>query len=251
MPLLLLFPCILEGWNRQIWVDAQALEAVMRCVQCEEWRYEADVRNNLCQVSDHWEYVAVRKSAWDRIDPVAYAVLLETCVRAKHLLIEVDAVEDEEVKKRPNQKVVNADLGDDSQDDLARCVLSELISSMRVHWTQKFDVGPRIQLTYHEEAEELERSPHDAYLEIGEVRWGNPPDDSEEEDAYRDGEEKRFDYVHLLLFSLGELALDDVELGQSEDILEVQEWVQYRYFENANAQEENPWCELDAFTECK
>ena len=64
---------------------------------------------------------------------MAYAAVLEVSVWTEHLLIEVDAVEDEEVKKRSNEKVVYAKLSYDCQNDLASCVLSELISSMRVH----------------------------------------------------------------------------------------------------------------------
>ena len=64
---------------------------------------------------------------------MAYTAVLEVCVWTEHLLVEVDAIEDEEVKKCSNEKVVYAELSDDCQYDLASRVLSELISSMRVH----------------------------------------------------------------------------------------------------------------------
>ena len=106
----------------------------MRCFQHEEWSYEDNVWGDFRQISYHGEYVIVVNSPWDHIDSMAYTAFLEGCVWTEHLLIEVDAVEDEEVKKCSYEKVVDAELSDDCQYDVASCVLLELISSMSVHW---------------------------------------------------------------------------------------------------------------------
>lgn len=64
---------------------------------------------------------------------MANTAVFEVCVWTEHLLVEVDAIEDEEVKKRSNEEVVDAELCDDCQGDLASCVLLELVPSMSVH----------------------------------------------------------------------------------------------------------------------
>ena len=89
------------------------------------------------------------------VNCITDAFIAECYIWTEDFLIEVDAIEYEELQQGSPNKIVNASLSYDHQNDMLWCVPPELILSLVVHGPHQANIRPPMQLTQHEVCQEF------------------------------------------------------------------------------------------------